>query len=151
VPATAAERVAGALVALVGAWYVWQALLFREGPGFAVVGPRVFPIIIGLGLAVSGAAMAVFATWREPGAEAEADWRTLLLLAAALAAYLALYLPLGFPIASWLFFVGGAWILGSRNIVRDVISGALLVAVVYLVFTRLLTIDLPAGPLGMFV
>jgi putative tricarboxylic transport membrane protein len=150
VKAVTAERAAGVLVALFGAWFLWQALQFREGPGFAVVGPRVFPAIVGIGLTISGLALAIL-----PGPRAEAetptDWRTLLLMAAALAVYVALYLPLGFPIASVAFFVAGAWILGSRAPVRDLVSGVLLVGVVYLVFTQLLTIDLPAGPLEAFL
>jgi putative tricarboxylic transport membrane protein len=143
--AVAAERVAGALVAIFGAWFLWQALQFREGPGFATVGPRAFAVIVGLGLVASGIAMAAFAS--EPEAETPIDWRTLVQMAAVLGAYIALFLPLGFPLASVLFFVAGAWVLGSRAPLRDLVSGVALVLVVYLVFTRLLGIDLPAGPL----
>ena len=142
-----AERAAGALIGLFGAWFLWQALQFREGPGFAAVGPRLFPVLVGIGLIASGLAVAIFARSSEPNAEAEADWRTLLLIAAVLAVYLALYMPLGFPLASIAFFVAAAWALGSRAPLRDVLSGVVLVVVVYLLFTRLLGIDLPAGPL----
>ena len=148
--AIAADRAAGVVVALFGAWFLWQAFQFREGPGFAVVGPRVFPAIVGIGLTLSGLALAVL-----PGARAEAetptDWRTLLLMAAALAVYVALYLPLGFPIASVAF---SSLAHGSSAVDRpfEISSAACCWSlVVYLVFTQLLTIDLPAGPLEGFL
>jgi putative tricarboxylic transport membrane protein len=145
VRALSPDRAAGVVITLVGAWFLWQAFQFREGPGYAAIGPRVFPAIVGLGLLASGAALAVFAA-REPNSGLELDWRRLAMLAAALAVYVAMYLPLGFPLASLLFFVAGAWVLGSRALLRDAAAGLALVVVVFLVFTRLLGIPLPAGP-----
>ena len=51
--------------------------------------------------------------------------------------------------ASFAFFLGAARILGSRRIVRDVCVALPLVLVVYLGFTRLLEINLPAGVLPL--
>jgi putative tricarboxylic transport membrane protein len=108
----------------------------------------VFPAIVGLGLAVSGLALALLGSPPpDPTEDRRLDWRTLVLMGAALAAYLTLYIPLGFPLASAAFFIAGAWILGSRRPGRDVLSAVVLVVVVYVVFTRLLGLSLPAGPL----
>ena len=57
--------------------------------------------------------------------------------------------PIGFVPASALFFVAVAWILGSRRIVRDAVTGVLLALAVYLSFTRLLEIGLPSGVLPL--
>jgi putative tricarboxylic transport membrane protein len=57
------------------------------------------------------------------------------------------FLHLGFIISSAAFLVAGAWVLGSRSWPRDVAAGLLLSLVTYVVFTRLLGLDLPSGPL----
>ena len=147
--------VARGLIVLLAAWVLWQAFLLREGPGYAAVGPRVFPVVVGLGLLAGGAALLVGALRRpapapEPDAEpAEpTDWATLLGMAVLLAVYLALYLPLGFILATILFLVAAARVLGSRALVRDVVVAVALALATYLLFTRLLGLQLPGGPLA---
>ena len=153
-----ADRLSGAAIAAFGAWFMWQATELRQGPGYAAVGPRVFPLIVGLGILASGLAL-VLSRSREAHrpppdtidtAEETAvatDWPTLLAVAALLAAYVLLFKQLGFIITSGLFLAGGAWLLGSRSHLRDIVVGVLLSAAVYFVFTRLLGLELPAGPL----
>ena len=151
------DRLAGLVVALFGAWFLWQANELGEGPGYAAVGPKVFPIIVGLGLLGSGLAL-LAAGSRAPtqaadGADAgdeaglPVDWPTLGGLAGLLAAYVLLFQPLGFLLTSALFLPAGAWVLGNRAHGRAVLAGVLLSVTVYLVFTRLLGLELPAGPL----
>jgi putative tricarboxylic transport membrane protein len=74
-------------------------------------------------------------------------WPSLGQIAALLAAYVAAFLPLGFVVSSAFFMVGGARVLGSRRWVRDLTAGLLLSAVSYGVFTFLLGLELPGGPL----
>ncbi len=75
------------------------------------------------------------------------DWPTLLSVAGLLAAYIALYKPLGFILASIVLLPAGARVLGSRAPLRDVITGVALTLAIYFIFTRLLGLELPAGPL----
>lgn len=158
--------IAGVCIALFGAWFIWQATLLREGPGYAVIGPRVFPLIVGIGFAVSGLTLLISAL-RPPPSETQhssdvrppeadgstlstqhsSDWSTLLAMAALLAGYVVMFRPVGFLITSAAFLVGGAWALGSRNWLRDVVVGVALSVVTFAVFTRLLGLELPAGPL----
>ena len=149
-----AEGVAAGAIVLFGAWVLWQAMQLREGPGYAAVGPRTFPLIVGVGLLVSGLALlwgSVHGRPVEPGAGSEAaaptDWRTLLTMAALLLGYVFLFQPLGFVLTSALFLIGGAWALGSRAPIRDVVCGVALSLATFFVFTRLLGLELPAGPL----
>ena len=163
----AVHGLAGLAIVLFGAWFLWQATSLRSGPGYAAIGPRTFPILVGLGLLGSGLGVLAGALRlrdeREPahteaegpGAEtvegdtgAGTDWPTLLGIAGLLALYLALYRPLGFILASSALLPAGARILGSRAQLRDVIAGLVVSVVTYLVFTRLLGLELPAGPLA---
>lgn len=151
------ERVTALAIIVLGAWFIWQATELRQGPGYAAVGPRVFPTIVGCGLLGSGLALLLTARGRDGTAVAgapddgdgtvAADWRTLLGIAALLAAYVLLFHRIGFVIASALFLAGGAWTLGSRTPLRDLLIGLLLSLLVYAVFTQLLTLDVPAGPI----
>jgi putative tricarboxylic transport membrane protein len=167
------DRLAGGVIVLLGAWILWQAFAIPQGSGVGAVGPRVFPIIVALGILASGVTMLLSRPGDTPealpgevggvaaealddetgGAPAEAaaeappDWATLGGIAALLAVYIALYIPLGFPIASALFLVAGARVLGSRAWPRDVIAGILVSLAAYLVFTFLLGLELPGGPL----
>jgi putative tricarboxylic transport membrane protein len=147
-----ADSVAALLIAVLGVWVLWQATSLREGPGYAAVGPRVFPMVVGVGMMVSGLAL-LWSSWRVGSAQDSeatpaADWATLLGMAAALAGYIVLYRPLGFIAASTVFLVAGAWILGSRSPLRDVLAGVLVSVGTFVLFTRLLGLELPVGPLG---
>ncbi len=99
------------------------------------VGPRVFPYLIGAGMIVLSALLAV-ATSRGDVAEAEAgedvdltspaDWVTVGKLVGILVLNLLLVNVLGWAITGAVLFAGCAWALGSRTLVRDVIVGAVL-------------------------
>jgi putative tricarboxylic transport membrane protein len=149
------DAIAGAAIALFACWFLWQATALREGPGYAAVGPRVFPVIVGTGFLVSGLALLLSGLGgaRRPetdaAAEGEAptDWSTLLAMAGLLALYVVLFRPLGFILTSAAFLLAGAWVLGSRAWARDLAAGAMVSIATYMVFARLLGLELPAGPL----
>ena len=160
-----ADGIAGLAIVLFSAWFLWQATTLRAGPGYAAVGPKTFPIIVGLVLLGSGLGV-LLGLWRDgrrevPPTEAEGpdaevvegaegvgtDWPTLLGVAGLLAAYIALYKALGFILASIVLLPAGARVLGSRAPLRDLLAGVGLSLAIYVVFTRLLGLELPAGPL----
>jgi putative tricarboxylic transport membrane protein len=144
-------------ITLLGAWVIWQATLLREGPGYAAVGPKTFPLIVGVGMLLSGLALIwerlhrprdLETTPTQPAdVEGPADWQMLISVGVALAAYLALYEPFGFVLSSTLFLPTCAWILGSRAPIRDVVVGLGLALVTYVLFTRFLGLELPGGPI----
>jgi putative tricarboxylic transport membrane protein len=158
---------------LFGLWFLWQATALRAGPGYAAVGPRVFPLVVGAGFVLSGLALALSGrryprraatgTTSEEGtgsatvaggvtraeaADEAADWPALLGMAALLLAYVVLFRPLGFPLTSAVFLPLGAAVLGSRAHGRDALVALLISLAAYVVFTRLLGLEVPAGPLA---
>lgn len=155
---------AGVAVVLFGAWFLLQATQLRAGPGYAAVGPRVFPTAVGVGLIASGLAVLFGALRRSPAAapvldvdttapldaetDLETDWPTLGIVAALLAIAIALFQPLGFVITSASFLVACARALGSRSLLRDLAAGLGVSLVTYAVFTYLLGLELPDGPLA---
>ncbi len=126
--------------------------LTQRGP----VGPRTVPIVVGAGLLVIAALLAVDVL-RGGHGEAEggedvdlsepADWRTVLLLAGVFLGSAVLIEPLGFPVAGALLFWGAAFALGSRRTDRDPLIAAGLSFLTYVVFNHLLGVPLPGGPL----
>ncbi|NUK00144.1 tripartite tricarboxylate transporter TctB family protein [Streptomyces lunaelactis] len=124
----------------------------QRGP----VGPKTVPIVVGIGLLVVAALLAVDVL-RGGRGEAEggedidlsepSDWRTVLHLAGVFLAFAVLIGPLGFPIAGALLFWGAAFALGSRHLDRDPLIAAVLSLVTYFVFDNLLGVPLPGGPL----
>ncbi|MFI8949459.1 tripartite tricarboxylate transporter TctB family protein [Streptomyces sp. NPDC053750] len=124
----------------------------QRGP----VGPRTVPMVVGIGLLVIAALLAVDVLRGNRG-EAEggedidlsepADWRTVLLLAGIFLGAAALIEPAGFPVAGALLFWGAAFALGSRRVDRDPLIAAVLSLITYVVFDKLLGVPLPGGPL----
>lgn len=90
--------------------------------------------------------------------EAEGDvdvrstqWVPLVGCVGAVLLFVAAVEPVGYPIIGALAFWLTAWSMGARNHVRNAIIAVVLTIVVFVVFTRLLGIDLPAGVLdGVF-
>ncbi|MFH9735543.1 tripartite tricarboxylate transporter TctB family protein [Streptomyces sp. NPDC017260] len=124
----------------------------QRGP----VGPKTVPIVVGAGLLVIAALLAVDVL-RGGRGEAEggedidlsepADWRTVLLLSGIFLGAAVLIEPAGFPVAGALLFWGAAFALGSRRVDRDPLIAAVLSLFAYVVFDKLLGVPLPGGPL----
>ena len=75
-------------------------------------------------------------------------WVPLAVCVAAVGVFIAAVEPLGYIIVSSIVFWLTAWALGARHIIRTAVIAVVLSLVVYLAFTRLLDIPLPAGILG---
>ena len=141
-----------ALLAAIGAYTVYDATTLNVGFGDPV-GPRAFPYVIGTALVVLAVLLAL-ATARGDVPEAEAgedvdltqraDWTTVLKLVGALVFTIATVGWLGWAISGAVLFVGSAWALGSRTLLRDVLVGAVLsVGSWYLFYVGL---DIPLTP-----
>ena len=152
------ELVLALAVVAFGAAVVWQTTQIRVTPAYSQVGPRVIPYIVGVGLVLLGAWLAVEAATGRGGPAVSddsedadpslpTDWRVVGLLAVALTVYGLLIEPAGFVLASALLFAGAAFAMGSRRIARDAVIGVLFALVLYLGFTRGIDLDLPAGVL----
>ncbi|OUC97450.1 tripartite tricarboxylate transporter TctB family protein [Streptomyces swartbergensis] len=124
----------------------------QRGP----IGPKTVPVVVGAGLLVIAALLAVDVlrggrgqaeTGEDVDLSEPADWRTVLLLAGVFLGSAVLIEPLGFPVAGALLFWGAAFALGSRRIDRDPLIAAGLSLVTYVVFNNLLGVPLPGGPL----
>ncbi|WP_328835720.1 tripartite tricarboxylate transporter TctB family protein [Streptomyces europaeiscabiei] len=124
----------------------------QRGP----VGPRTVPIVVGAGLLLIAALLAVDVLrggrgQAESGEDVDlsepADWRTVALLAGVFLGAAVLIEPLGFPLAGALLFWGAAYALGSRRVDRDPLIAAVISLVTYAVFNNLLGVPLPGGPL----
>ena len=114
--------------------------------GYDLVGPRTFPLAIGVCLAAS--ALRIGCVAGRPAAPALMDWRAAGVSAAIFLAYLACLGPLGYPLATTAFIAAESRALGSRAWRRDLAAGAVIAAAAYLGFRLLLGIRLPAGPFG---
>ncbi len=138
----------GAAVIAVLAVITLAGGLTTPDPGFGVVGPAVLPTIIGALMLVTAVWLAVdVARGTPPPSTEPLDRRPFAYSVAATAAFLYAYVPLGFVISAATFLVVQARILGSRNLVRDVIAGVVFIVALYLLFVQFLTIALPKGPL----
>ena len=159
-----ADTVAGGIGFAFALAYLAAAFTIPEGSfSNAAVGPAALPIVIGAALAVASLALAArgflrgVPTREEPEAEdaeelddnpAQSPAR-FAVVAGLLLGYVVLFLPLGYVISTFLFLFGTTMYLERGRPVRNVVYSLLFALVVYYVFTELLTVVLPAGPLGL--
>lgn len=118
------------------------------------LGPRTFPVIVGVGLLVLAVLLAL-ATLRGERGEVEggedvdleqgSDWRTVAALVGVFALDIALVDVLGWAITGALLFAGCAAVLGSRTHVRDLVIGAVLSVTSFYGFYVGLGVPVPAG------
>lgn len=125
----------------------------------ADVGPKGFPLGIGLALATAATALVVRGQ-REPGADPlpaiavddeelpPADPLKFGVVVLLLLVYILTFTALGYVLATFLFIAGTTTFLDRRRLLRNLLFGLGFPLVVYAVFTRLLGITLPAGLLG---
>ena len=123
-------------------------------PSYARVGPQIFPYIVAIGLAVTGAHIA----WKSYRGGDEVideveptDWKSIAIIVVGLIAHMNLLKPVGFVPAGLVLFMSVAFAFGSRRYGRDALVGFLLVVFAYVGFTYGLGLQLPPGILkGLF-
>jgi putative tricarboxylic transport membrane protein len=154
-PVDKAQYLVVVVLVAVGAFLVYDALTLDAG--FAKVdpvGPRFFPLAIGIILIVLAVILAI-AIPRGSVGEADAgedvdpnspgDGRTVAILVGLFVAVIVLVDPLGWVITGTLLFAGAATILGNRHYVRNIVIGAVLSSISFYAFYSGLGIPLPAG------
>lgn len=150
-----AQYIVCAVMLAVGGFLIYDAVTLPGGYARVdPVGPRLFPIAIGIGLVLTAVLLAIVIPRGSRG-EADAgedidpdmpgDWRTVGLLIALFVGLIVLVVPLGWAIAGGLFFAGCATVLGSRHYVRNLVIGAVLSVGSFYAFYSGLGIPLPAG------
>jgi putative tricarboxylic transport membrane protein len=151
----ASAAVAALAVMALGAFVVFDTATDLTGPGYAQVGPGVFPVIVGGALLLAGLALllqSLRGLWRVSwiGRDALASTsskplRNVLLVAAALTLDVMLFAPLGFIAASAVLFTCVSAAFGSRRFVVDAAIGIAFATAIYAVFVHGLGLHLPAG------
>lgn len=132
------------------------------GGGYSPVGPGFFPLVVAGGLLLFGLVFLVRTTLRPDaylGEKASAEsaathWPTVGLLLVVLIAYAFALDPLGYVFATALFFPAAAYVLGhrlARGVVRNLVIGLVVGALIYFGFTEVLGVQLPDGLLDPFL
>lgn len=141
-------------VAALGAYFLQGAYRIKVLPSYSNIGPRFFPFLVAYALLACGVVLTVQALRGVRGipeeaedvdADAPTDWRALVVMGLALLANLLLMRPAGFIVASTVLYVGVALAFHERSWLRALAIGAVLSTAIYLAFTDLLGLTLPAG------
>ena len=112
------------------------------------VGPKAMPFIVSIGLAVMAAGNFINGMKGDMPAREEIDIQPILRVLGGLAALIAVIgFGGGFIIATTLLFAMTAAAFGRKAFHIDLLIGLALATVVYLIFSKLLALSLPAGPL----
>jgi putative tricarboxylic transport membrane protein len=157
-PAGRPWGLAAAVIAF-GLVWIYGALSLAYAATYAVVGPGLFPALIGVGLVLLGGLLLVAIARGErfePQESEDADagrrpsgtafWTTVV----AGLVPIAVIRPLGLPVAAAFTFALTARAFGSRRFPLDLAVGFLLGAACWLLFARLLGLSLPGfPPLGL--
>lgn len=157
-PSFTGPRLAG-LALLAGSVVILVAVTAIPGRGgYSTSGPRFVPLVVAIVLILLSVLFLV-RTFVRPDVElaqhsteedAATHWPTPGMIAVALVAYVFLIEPLGYPLATALLFVAVTRVLGSRQLVRDVIVGVVFSLVIFTAFTQYLGVSLPGGLTPIF-
>jgi putative tricarboxylic transport membrane protein len=143
---TAGVVIALALAAL-AVVLVWDASQLQSNNPYGM-GPHVMPVVIAVGLGILAIGNLIGALRGDLPARESADAKAVWLILGGLAMLIAIIgLGGGFILATTALFVTTATAFGRRAILTDLAIGFVMTTLIYLAFSRLLTLSLPAGPL----
>ena len=112
------------------------------------MGPEAIPILIATGLAILAAGNLAGALRGDRADREDMDVRPVLLILLGLVLVIAVIgLGGGFIPAMTILFAATATAFGRRAIAADLAIGFVIASVIYLAFSKLLTLSLPEGPL----
>jgi putative tricarboxylic transport membrane protein len=126
---------------------MWDASQLQSNNPYGM-GPHVMPVVIAAGLGILAIGNLVEAWRGDLPARESADPKAVWLILGGLGLLIAIIgFGGGFILATTALFVTTATAFGRRAILTDLAIGLVLTTLIYLAFSRLLTLSLPAGPL----
>jgi putative tricarboxylic transport membrane protein len=145
---------------LLGIFVVWDTSKMDIPQGSSIVSPQTFPYMVAAFTSLVGLVL-ILDVLRgnhgtpdgdEPGDPLiPVNYKTLLIVAAAIGLHVILLETAGYIIAATICFLGVAYGFGSRKIFKDLIISFAFAVIVYFSFTKGLNINLPSGVFeGMF-
>jgi putative tricarboxylic transport membrane protein len=147
-PAKAEVALSAGVLARGTATAAVTAMLPSEG-GYAGIGPNFMPGLVAFGLIVLGSWLlyeALSGGWRNASPhEGVFQQKPFLWVSAGLFAHMALIGWAGFVLAAAVLFVFVARGFGSHRFLRDLAIGVALALAIFLFFTQVLNVNLPAG------
>jgi putative tricarboxylic transport membrane protein len=145
-PDTAGMVIAGVLL-LLAAVIFWDTSTLQLAQTYGI-GPKAMPYVVATGLALLAAGNFVLALRGDFPATEDVDLKAIVLILGGLAALIAIIgLGGGFIPATTILFAATATAFGRRAVHIDLGIGLVLAVAIYLLFDKLLTLSLPAGPL----
>lgn len=137
-----------ALILLALAGLVWWDMTKLQLLSPYDVGPKAMPVIVSAGLALLAIGNGISAFRGDLPPRDSLDWKPIILILGGLACLIALIaLGGGFMIGTAILFATTSAAFGRRAFLTDLVIGAVIAVVVYLLFAKLLALSLPAGPL----
>ena len=138
--------IAGALLALAAVIF-WDTTSLQLAATYGV-GPKAMPYVVASGLVLLAAGNFLLAWRADLPVRDRIDPRAIALIVGGLAALIAtIGLGGGFIAAATILFAVTSAAFGRRAIHIDLAIGLVLALSIYLLFDKLLTLSLPAGPL----
>jgi putative tricarboxylic transport membrane protein len=152
------QTIIGAAALVLGALMAWGASFIPAQAGYAGVGPNFLPWVVSVALLLCGGFLVWEARtggWRAmdaPSGAAQGDWAALAWVAAGIAANALLITTAGFILSCTLCFMLAVRGLrgsegkphgGTRGLAIDFVTGFLISAPAYWLFTKVLGINLP--------
>ncbi len=155
------EKIASIVCAIFSIAYIMGSYAIPKPVIQQQLGPDAFPKAVGfllLGLSVIYIFQAFLGKGKvdekraeiigaEEKIEKRADLKRMGLVILIMLAYAALFQPLGYAISTFLAFLAGLLVLDRKHLVRDIVIAVVASFGLFLIFTLLLRVNLPAGPL----
>ncbi len=140
------RSLAAVLFVLSVGYLVGAFLISEPGSAYAAIGPRAFPLAVGIGLVVCSVWVGL--SGHEPDEAPSVDGRVAAGSMFAFFAYLSVLEPVGYVLATVAFITIESRLLGSRAWLRDLVVSVCITVSIYAVFNLILGIRLPAGLIG---
>jgi putative tricarboxylic transport membrane protein len=147
------SRIDPAGIAIAALLFVLAVVVFWDATSLQLastygIGPKAMPFVIASGLLLLAIGNLVLALRGDMPEREPSDPMAIVLILGGLAVLIAFIgLGVGFIPATAVLFAATSAAFGRRAILVDLLIGFALGAVIFLVFDKLLTLSLPAGPL----
>jgi putative tricarboxylic transport membrane protein len=134
------------LLAIAGVIW-WDLSTLRLNATYGV-GPRAMPMVVAAGLALLAVGNGIAALRGDLPERETLLWRPIVLIIGGLVVMMAfIAFGVGFILATAVLFAATAAAFGRTAFLVDLLIGLVLGVVIYVVFSKLLSLSLPTGPL----